>query len=94
MPVQGRRNFFYQRLNVTDLDFPDQEQLAFGFQATRVIIVNDGPASSLTFSFLRPNVDGELFADDGPLILDGVGVGKLWLKVDQPGDVRVWAWRI
>lgn len=93
MTTTGRRNFFYQRLNVADTDFPSEAQLNFGFQATRVIIVNDGN-STLTFSFSRPHVDGELFKDDGPLIMDGVGAGKVWLKAGAASSARVWAWRI
>jgi len=94
MVVLGGRNFFYKRIDVTDTDFPSAAQLNFGFQATRVIIVNDGNGPALTFSFSRPNVDGELFKDDGPLVFDGVGVGKLWFKAPLETSVRVWAWRI
>lgn len=91
--VQSRRNFFYKRITVTDTAFPAKAQIDFGFQATRVLIVNDGEDTALTFSFLKPHVDGELFCSDGPLAFDGLAEGKLWFMVDQPAEVRVWAWR-
>ena len=41
-------------------------------------------------------LDGELFCDDGPLVMDGLSEGKLWLKKISINDVqvRVWAWGI
>lgn len=94
MTASGRRNFFYKRISLSVSDFPDEAQAIFGFQATRVIIVNDGLDSTLTFSFSRPHIDGELFEDDGPLVFDGLGAGKVWLKSSAETQVRVWAWRI
>lgn len=92
----SKRSFFYKKLSVTASAFPDEPQLKFGFDATRVIIVNDHEDSTLTWSFLNPNIDGELFCADGPISFEGISEGRLWLKTSFEGSaqVRVWAWRI
>lgn len=94
----SRRSFFYKKLVVSATTFPDAAQVQFGFDATRVIICNDGAGpnedSFLTWSFLKPNVDGELFCADGPISFDEISEGKLWLKTDtNPIQIRIWAWR-
>jgi hypothetical protein len=87
------RNFYYRRLEIGDHDFPADAQFKVPFLASRLIISNDTPAK-LSFSLQHPNLDGELFADDDPLVLDGIGVNKVWLKTEATSNVRLWAWRI
>lgn len=93
-----KRNFYYKKLLVSETAFPDAPQINFGFQATRVIIANDGAGPTedafLTWSFLKPNIDGELFCADGPISFDGLTEGRLWLmNSGSPIQIRVWAWR-
>lgn len=97
--VNSKRNFFYKKLLIDTTAFPSAAQMVFGFQATRVIVCNDGAGSNedshLAFSFLQPNLDGELFCADGPITFDGLAEGRLWLKTSaNPIQVRVWAWRL
>lgn len=98
MSVQSNRNVFYKRITVTETDFPGQAQIKLPFQATKVLIANDGSNATLAFSFLAPNIDGELFCSDGPLSLEGVGANRVWFKVAEnegnPVGVRIWAWRL
>lgn len=94
--VPSRRNFFYKRLVISSTIFTNEHDIDFGFQATSVIITNDSTTDSIGFSFRKPYLDGELFCNDGPLVMDGLSEGKLWLKKISINDVqvRVWAWGI
>ena len=87
------KNFFYQRLDVGLKDFPSQAQVTIPFLATRLILSNDTDAE-LGFSFQGPNLHGELFCDDDPIVFDGISVGKVWFKSVSNSKVRVWAWRL
>ena len=95
----SRRGFFYKRITVTDQTFPSAPQIKFPFQATRVIIAfrNLKAQEVITFSFQRPDIDGEFFVDDLPLAMDGLSQGRLWfatnLSNQQNAEIRVWAWR-
>lgn len=84
---------YYRNIETGLREFPDEPQVTLPFQASRVIISND-TAAALAFSFQRPRLDGELFEGDDPLVLDGVGVGRIWLKTAATSKVRIWAWRI
>ena len=99
MAVSGR-NFFYKRITVSNNTFDANLKVDFGFQASKVMIVNDHPEATLSFSFrvnATPNLDGELFGPaDGPLAFDNVGEGRMWFHKDADDEdiqVRVWAWR-
>lgn len=87
------KNFFYNRSEIGLTEFPDEAQVKIPFQATRLIISNDSDAQ-VDISFKRPSLHGELFKDDSPLVLDGVSVGKIWIRSQQNASVRVWAWRL
>ena len=88
------RNFFYQRVTVpAGTVFTDAPQLTLPFQASRIIIARGEEKTSLAFSFLAPNVDGELLCDDGPITFDGLNEGRLWFRATAQTTVRVWAWR-
>ena len=94
--MQTLRNFFYDRLLITESDFQTGPDLKFGFQATSVMIVNDSDEETLGFSFRPDFLDGELFGCDGPWVADGLGEGRLWFRKSGIPDisVRVWAWRV
>ena len=89
------RNFYYKRLTITKDEFQSSPDFDFGFQATSVMIVNDNEDDIIMFSFRKPYLDGELFCFDGPWVADGIGEGRLWVKVltGKSVQVRVWAWR-
>lgn len=93
--MASRRNFFYKKVTLSVDAFPNKPQVNFGFQATRVVIASDADARQVDFSFLKPNLDGELLATDGPLVFDQLGEGRLWFKQPEGKEVtvRVWAWR-
>lgn len=92
--VPSGRNFFYERLTISKTSFSNEHDLDFGFQATHIIISNDSTTDSIAFSFRKSYLDGELFCYDGPLVMDGLSEGKLWLRKISVNDVqvRVWAW--
>ena len=89
-------NRFYANIDVAaGIAFPSKAQLDFCFQATNVIISNDSDEDTLTYSFQRPKIHGELFCGDGPFAMDNIGAGKMWLRFEKgTNKVRVWAWRI
>lgn len=95
----ARRNFFYKKITLatSQLTFPNKNQIDFGFHATHVIIVNDNVDNSIEFSFRKPNLDGEIFCSDGPLVMDGIAEDRLWFRVvgtpTETTQVRIWAWR-
>lgn len=92
----GKRTFFYKSISVNVAAFPDEAQIKLPFRANHVIIVNKNKQETLTFSFQRPDVDGELDHLDGPIALDGVSVDKFWFKAPTGKTIslRVWAWRL
>lgn len=96
--VATRRNIFYDRQTISVTDFPNAPQFKFPFDATRVLIDarnRSDDAVIVKFSFLNPELDGELFCEDGPLAFDELKEARMWLKVDTgSADVRVWAWRL
>lgn len=87
------KGFFFTEKEVSVTDFTDEPDIKFGFQATHVIITND-TKNILFFSFLKPDLDGKLYEKDGPLALDGLAEGRMWLKAEanKPTKVRIWAW--
>lgn len=95
----GQRTFFYKKISVgaqANGVFPSNAQIKFPFQATHVIITNDSDKTNLTFSFNRPDVDGELLKKEQPVTFDGISAGKVWFfkEADKENvQVRVWAWR-
>lgn len=94
----SNRGFFYKRILVTNLVYPSAPSIKIPFQATRIVIASIGlkPNENIEFSFQKPNLDGELFQDDGPLAFDGLSEGRLYFLAVNPGgsaEVRVWAWR-
>lgn len=97
--VAGKRTFFYSKISVgaqADGAFPSQAQIKIPFQATHVIISNDSDKTDVTFSFNRPNIDGELLKKEQPITFDGLSIGKIWFFKTLGGEnaqVRVWAWR-
>lgn len=91
MSTSGR-NFFYKNVQITDIAFPSTPQIKLPFMASKVIISNDSDLQ-VDFSFLKPNLDGELFCEDGPITFDCLGEGRLWFKSPGTAGVRVWAWR-
>ncbi len=92
----GNRAFFYKRVSVVDTDFPNTAQIILPFTANHLVIVSKSDNQTISFSFSKPELDGELDSSDGPIALDGVSVGKIWLKRagDDPQTVKVWAWRL
>jgi len=96
MVVQATRTFFYEpSLTITATAFTSAPDLRFPFTANRVILSNDSDTNIVTFSFLAPNIDGELFCTDGPIVFDWLNQDRLWFKVNS-GDakIRIWAWRL
>lgn len=95
---QTRRNFFYKKLTVGAMgSFPNTAQIIIPFSATHLIIANDSTNNGIAFSFLRPDVDGELFEKNAPITFDGINVSKIWLKkisATPNPQVRIWAWRL
>lgn len=97
--IQSSRGFFYKRISITNDVFPSAPSIKFPFQATRVLIAfrNIKANEILTFSFKKPDVDGEFFPEDTPLAMDGLSEGRLWFKTNNTqnpdGEIRVWAWR-
>lgn len=90
-------NFFYKRIDLGLVDFPDKAQIEIPFTAKRIIIANDSEATDVAFSFDGKEIDGELFKRDAPIAFDALEANKIWLKTLSPTDaiprVRVWAWR-
>jgi len=96
--TDGTRKIFYKRLAVVPLDFPSKAQIILPFQATHIVISNESNKRATLFSFNGTALDGELFKKESPITFDGISEGKMWFKRDgkendQPGEVRVWAWR-
>lgn len=90
----AKRNFFYKRLPINVSVYSSKAQFIFPFTATHVVIYNRSASSDILFSFNGFNLDGELFAKDGPLTMDGIALNRLWFKSPSGGpDVQVWAWR-
>lgn len=92
----GNRNVFYKKYTVNKTDFSNEADIKLPFQSNKIIISNDGPKGTLIFSFLKPEVDGELYCSDGPLTFDNIAETKIWFKKElgKPDmTVRVWAWR-
>ena len=87
------KGFYFIEKEVTVGAFTDAPDIKFGFQATHVIITND-TKNTLFFSFLKPDLDGILYEKDGPLALDGLAEGRMWLRAEagKPTKVRIWAW--
>ncbi len=99
MAILSNRGFFYKRVPVINPTYTSTPSVKITFQATRIIIAHKNLKASeiISFSFLNPNLDGELFSEDVPLAMDGLSEGRLWFKTSNivnPGaEVRVWAWR-
>lgn len=93
--VQSKRNFFYRRISVNSSSFPSRAQIEIPFLATHLILTNDSDTQPISFSFLNPDIDGELFKKEQPIAFDGISVNKVWFfrTGSKPVQVRVWAWR-
>jgi hypothetical protein len=93
-PAISGRDTFYQRLEISNVEFGQQPNVVYGFAAQHLILVNDGKAT-LSFSFNGEDLDGEIFRCDKSLSLAWKGHSKLWLKVSSvtpATQVRIWAW--
>jgi len=99
MTTPSRRGFFYKRIPVNVDIFPNAPQIKIPFQATRILIVHRNLKAQevISLSFLRPNLDGELFPDDTHLAMDGLSEGRLWFKTTETqnpnAEIRGWAWK-
>lgn len=99
MSTPSRRGFFYKRIAITATTFPSAPQIKIPFSATRILIVHRNLKAQeiISFSFLRPNLDGELFPDDTHLAMDGLIESRVWFFTNQTqnqnAEIRVWAWR-
>ncbi|HHE40905.1 MAG TPA: hypothetical protein ENL10_05330 [Candidatus Cloacimonetes bacterium] len=93
--ANSRRNFFFKELTIGSDTFPNKPHVNFGFEATRIIIVNDNNKHELHFSFLEDTLDGVLKPTDAPIVFDQLTEGRIWFKQPDNKDVkvRVWAWR-
>ena len=89
----GIKTFFYKTTEIGDKAFPDDAQIKIPFLASRLIISNDSE-KKLSFSFSPPDIHGDLFRDDNPIVFDGISFGKIWFKAEENSNVRVWAWRL
>ena len=89
----AKRNFFYFRDTVTDISFPSSPQIKLPFEASRIIMVNDSADQVLSWSFQKPNLDGELLCTDSPIVFDGLNEGRVWFKAPADCEYRIWAWR-
>lgn len=92
-----RPDFYYKRLTISATAFPDEQQVHFPFSANHVIISSDSDQLYVKFSFLPPNLDGELFKKEQPIVFDGVHINRIWFSREannKPNpEVRVWAWK-
>lgn len=97
--MTSTRTFFYEKIvlgALADGAFPIKPQIKLPFTASHIIIKNDANNTDITFSFLFPNVDGELLAKEQPIAFDCLSVGRVWFfkGAGQPNaQVRIWAWR-
>lgn len=97
--VKSNRGFFYKRLLITVNSFPNAPQVKLPFQATRIMLASRNLKSLeiISFSLLKPDLDGEIFCEDSPIAMDGLSEGRLWFKTtetsNQTGEIRIWAWR-
>ena len=90
------RPIFYKKFGgFTKTSFSNEADIKFPFTPTRLIIVNDDNKRAVEFSFSRPDLDGELLPEDGPIIFDHINIDRLWLRLDASGsiNIRIWAWR-
>lgn len=92
MSTMGSKTFFYKRIKVAIKDFESEAQVKIPFLATKIIISNDSDPR-LDFSFQAPELHGELFCDDDPIVMDNLSVGKVWFRSESTSEARIWAWR-
>lgn len=92
------RGFFYIRIPVSNTAFPSAPQIKLPFQATRIVLAPLFVKQNeiIQFSYLAPNLDGELMTNDLSVAFDGLSEGRIWFRVVTPSstaEIRVWAWR-
>ena len=97
MVVQSIRNRKYYEVDVpVAVDFTEEPQIKFPFTATHIIIIARSTTDNgkVEFSFLRPDLDGEIYCYEGPLAMDDVFESRLWCKSSTSGmKLRVMIWR-
>lgn len=88
---------FFERVTVTDTEFPEECQILFAFRSnyTSFSLINES-AVTIEYSFNGHTLHGDLVPNtpSEALAFDNRPISKIWLRAPSSANIRVEAWGV
>jgi len=81
-------NKFYP-LTITNTSFTDSPTIDFPYPVSNILIMHESRTDEIQYSYNGRDVEGIIQWDDESLNITDTGLGKIWLKTNNPSGSKL-----